>query len=90
MVTITLLHCYKDTATFTILVKNDGHLIPAHLKEKIFEPFFRIKDAETKTGSGIGLALARSLAMIHNGSLTVEDIESDNNVFSLTLPIYSL
>lgn len=90
IVTITLLPHSKDNGSFTILVKNNGHLIPEHLKEKIFEPFFRIKDAETKTGSGIGLALARSLAMIHNGSLTIEDQENNNNVFSLTLPIYSL
>ncbi|MXN91517.1 hypothetical protein GR160_09780 [Flavobacterium sp. Sd200] len=88
-VTITLLLFYKDKSSFTIQVKNDGHLIPQHLKEKIFEPFFRIKDSEAKTGSGIGLALARSLAMIHNGSLSVEDTDPDNNTFSLTLPIYS-
>lgn len=81
---------YKSNSTFTILVKNDGYLIPGHLREKIFEPFFRIKNTEAKTGSGIGLALARSIALTHKGQLVLEEPEDNKNVFSLTLPIFNL
>jgi len=88
-VRIVLQPYHNDSNLFTIFVTNDGYLIPEHLKEKIFEPFFRIKETEAKTGSGIGLALARSLALIHNGSLVVEKQELNHNVFSLTLPIYN-
>jgi ligand-binding sensor domain-containing protein/signal transduction histidine kinase len=86
---ISLLHNCKAENSFTILVKNDGYLIPDDLKEKIFEPFYRIKETEIKKGTGIGLALARSLTLIHNGELHLEQPEDNMNVFSLTLPIYN-
>ena len=57
------------------------------LKEKIFEPFYRIKETEKQKGTGIGLALSRSLAQLHNGSLVLEP-ENEWNVFTLTLPIH--
>ena len=78
---------YKNEQSFTILVKNDGYLIPAELREKIFEPFYRIPETEAQTGSGIGLALALSLTQLHNGSLILESPEDDMNCFSLTLPL---
>jgi len=73
---------------FTILVKNDGYLIEETLGEKIFEPFFRIKFTEKETGSGIGLALSRSLAELHKGSLKLISPENNQNVFQLSLPIH--
>lgn len=73
--------------SFTIRIKNDGYLIPEDLKEKIFEPFYRIKETETQQGTGIGLALARSLTQIQNGNLLLGNTEGNMNVFSLTLPI---
>ena len=89
-VEIDLVPHLKDDDTFTIEVKNDGYLIPDELKEKIFEPFFRIREAETigATGTGIGLALSRSLVKLHNGMLALESPRDNMNVFSLTLPIY--
>lgn len=88
-VEISLLTQTKDKRFFTIEVKSDGYLVPEELKEKIFEPFFRIRDAETQpaTGTGIGLALARSLAQLHEGSLVLELPQDEMNVFSLTLPV---
>jgi len=87
-VSISLLPHFKNGNTFTILFKNDGYLIPDHLRERIFEPFFRIKDTEAKTGSGIGLALAYSLTQLHDGTLMLEHHEAGYNVFALTLPIH--
>jgi len=75
-----------DTQLFFI-VANDGNIIPMELRERIFEPFFRIDTAEHSTsGTGIGLALARSLAELHNGHLRMGN-ETDTNVFVLTLPL---
>jgi DNA-binding response OmpR family regulator/nitrogen-specific signal transduction histidine kinase len=67
--------------------KNDGLIIPYDLKEKIFESFYRLKETEKQTGTGIGLALARSLAELHNGVLDLKKPEGGFNIFSLSLPI---
>ena len=49
-----------DYETFTIDFINDGTPIPAELKEKIFEPFFRVKEGATnKPGPRLRLPLAR-------------------------------
>ncbi len=72
---------------FTLEVKNDGFLIPYEMKEKIFEPFFRLKETEKQKGTGIGLALSRSLAQLHKGVLDLKKPENNLNVFSLTMPI---
>ncbi len=84
---VILLPFYKTDESFTILIKNDGYIIPEEFKEKIFEPFYRIRETETQTGSGIGLALALSLTQLHKGTLVLEAAAEDMNCFSLTLPL---
>ncbi len=74
-------------STCTILIKNDGYLIPTEMREKIFETFVRLKATGNQPGSGLGLALARSLAQLHNGSLRLGMPDNDMNVFVLTLPL---
>jgi signal transduction histidine kinase len=71
---------------FTIEVKNDGYLIPAEMKEKIFEPFFRLKETEKQKGTGIGLALSRSLTQLHKGVLGLKETEKNSNVFFISIP----
>jgi signal transduction histidine kinase len=58
------------------------------MKEKIFEPFFRLKETEKQKGAGIGLALSRSLAGMHKGTLVLADRGGDVNVFVLTIPVH--
>ena len=87
-VDVALLPALKSDTTFSIQVKNDGYLIPAALKEKIFEPFYRIKETEKQKGTGIGLALSRSLAQLHKGELVLEEPQGAMNVFILTLPLH--
>lgn len=77
----------EEQGSFCIEVYNDGPLIPWHLREKIFEPFFRINTME-EPGSGIGLPLARALTQLHNGSLELKQAEDQLNIFVLTLPIH--
>ncbi|WP_262246428.1 ligand-binding sensor domain-containing protein [Parapedobacter soli] len=77
----------SPTGTVTILVKNDGYLIPLSMREKIFETFTRLKMTDNQQGSGLGLALARSLAQLHKGHLRLASPENGMNVFLLTLPL---
>jgi DNA-binding response OmpR family regulator len=77
--------------TFRTEVMNDGAPIPEEMKEKIFEPFFRIDDNNNannlRPGTGLGLPLARSLAALHKGELYVETAVDRQNVFVLQLPL---
>lgn len=82
-----LLPSNKQDNYFTIEIKNDGYLIPYDMKEKIFEPFFRLKETEKQKGTGIGLALSRSLAELHKGMLEFKESGNGLNIFFLTIPI---
>jgi ligand-binding sensor domain-containing protein/signal transduction histidine kinase len=78
----------KETdKTFTLQVKNDGYIIPVDMHEKIFEPFFRLKETEKQKGTGIGLALSKSLAELQNGVLGIAETENNMNVFFVTFPL---
>lgn len=72
---------------FTIDIMNDGRPIAEEIKEKIFEPFFRDESSIHKSGTGLGLPLARSLAEMHEGSLHLAESSSDLIVFRLCLPV---
>src|SRR5262249_47775755 len=77
-----LLPFNSEDRTFHIEVRNDGFIIPYEQKEKIFQPFYRLKETEKQPGTGIGLALSRSLAELHKGILDLKKTESDFlNVF---------
>ena len=74
---------------FYIRTVNDGVIIPNEMKEEIFKPFVRFnekEDGKVTTGTGIGLALSRSLAELHQGSLMMLEGE-EANVFCLSLPV---
>ena len=78
-----------DNNSFRIRTENDGVIIPNEMKEEIFKPFVRFnekEDGKVTTGTGIGLALSRSLAELHQGTLAMGEGE-ENNTFCLTLPI---
>lgn len=72
---------------FSLILENDGKAIPDEYQEKIFQPFFRLKGTE-KSGTGIGLSLARSLTELHSGSLILSSGKTDQIIFVLTLPLH--
>lgn len=71
---------------FRVTVTNDGEVVPPEMREAIFAPFFRHTRKEESTGTGIGLALSRSLAELHHGTLAME-ADTELNVFVLTVPL---
>lgn len=78
-----------ENKVFCIRTVNDGVIIPREMREEIFQPFVRFNegdDGKVTTGTGIGLALSRSLAELHQGTLAMGK-EEDSNTFCLTLPI---
>lgn len=72
---------------FSIQFKNDGFLIPLEMGDKIFEPFFRLKETKKQKGTGIGLALCHSLVQLHKGKIWLSEQENNLNIFVLTLPL---
>jgi len=64
----------QDGDTVTVTVTDNGPGIPLHERARIFEPFHRVSNKLTDgvAGTGIGLAIARDLARLHGGDLTLE------------------
>jgi len=57
----------------TIWVDDEGPGVPLSERERIFEPFYRgAGQARSNGGAGLGLAIARSIATAHNGTIAVE------------------
>ena len=81
------LHLSSDYESFMIDFINDGFPVPIDMRDKIFEPFYRIKGNEDKPGTGLGLPLARSLAEMHHGILELVDFQNNQTMFRITLPV---
>ena len=80
--------CTENDNYFTITIKNDGFVIPAEMGEKVFQPFFRLKETEKQKGTGIGLAISLSLVQLHNGTLELDTQHAEKlNMFVLKLPL---
>jgi two-component system sensor histidine kinase KdpD len=71
-----------------IRVSNNGSSIPRNEQRRIFERFYRGEDARRSTsGSGLGLYVARKIALAHGGALDLETGEPDDHVtFCLKIP----
>ncbi|MFD3315319.1 ATP-binding protein [Streptomyces sp. NPDC058694] len=69
-------------------VADDGAGVPAAERERVFERFVRLDEARTRDdgGAGLGLAIARDVAVRHGGSLTVRDAPGGGALFELRLP----
>ncbi|WP_294079367.1 hybrid sensor histidine kinase/response regulator transcription factor [Proteiniphilum sp. UBA5384] len=82
------LSLWSENNAFLLSIANDGEIIPPDKREEIFKPFEQYENAQMypTLGTGIGLALARSLTELHDGSLKMDD-SADQNCFILTIPI---
>ncbi|MFB6674628.1 sensor histidine kinase [Streptomyces sp. NPDC056390] len=70
-------------------VADDGAGVPEAERERIFERFVRLDDARARDdgGAGLGLAIARDVAVRHGGALTVRSSPAGGALFELRLPV---
>ena len=68
-------------------VEDTGAGIPEELKERVFEPFFRVDKSRSRElgGVGLGLALVREIVRVHDGSITVKSNPSGGTTFEVVL-----
>ena len=68
-------------------VKDTGTGIPEELKERVFEPFFRVDKSRSRElgGVGLGLALVREIVRVLDGSITVMSNPSGGTIFEVVL-----
>ena len=68
-------------------VEDTGTGIPEELKERVFEPFFRVDKSRSRElgGVGLGLALVREIVRVHDGSITVKSNPSGGTNFVVVL-----
>ena len=72
-----------------VLVSDDGPGVPEEERERIFEPFASLPDARgARRGSGLGLPIARRIAELHGGTLTVEGAATGGARFVLAIPAH--
>ena len=66
-------------------VEDTGAGIPEELKERVFEPFFRVDKSRSRElgGVGLGLALVREIVRVHDGSIMVKSNPSGGTIFEV-------
>jgi signal transduction histidine kinase len=81
------LHAARSGARVELRVCDRGAGVPQELRERIFEPFFRLPGhAEREGGVGLGLALVKQIAQRHGGAVRCEANAGGGSCFVLTLP----
>lgn len=78
----------KNGAHLIFGVRNYGHALPAHLRERVFLPFYRAPSSKEQPdkGLGLGLALARRVVEMHGGHVHIEDGDGTYTEFLVELP----
>ncbi|TNJ46033.1 response regulator [Tamlana fucoidanivorans] len=78
-----------DDEYLKITIKNSGYGIDKEELKKIFLPFYRSDNLNSKTlyGAGIGLSLVKDLVEIHKGHIEVDSVQGVSTLFSVYLPI---
>jgi two-component system sensor histidine kinase SenX3 len=71
------------------VVRDHGIGIPSRDLERIFERFYRVDRARSRTtgGTGLGLSIVRHVAQAHGGDVTVESREGEGSTFRFRLPL---
>lgn len=70
----------------TITVSDNGPGIPAEVKDKIFQKFFRVSNGKTG-GTGLGLSIARGFIEAQGGTITFHNRETGGSSFKISLPV---
>ncbi|MFT6529002.1 MAG: PAS domain S-box-containing protein [Psychrosphaera sp.] len=77
----------KDNNNLTVIFKDNGIGVPEKFIEQIFEPFRRLNNKDSYSGSGIGLALCRQIIAIHKGTIVCKSEARQGATFIITLPL---
>jgi signal transduction histidine kinase len=84
--TVTVNH--GDGALAVVAVCDCGPGVPEDERERIFEPFYRLrKRPESAGGAGLGLALVRQIAERHGGTVSCDPREGGGTCFRVSLPL---
>ena len=77
---------YQKEKHIYLSVEDTGSGIPEELRERVFEPFFRVDKSRSRElgGVGLGLALVREIVRVHDGSITVKPSPSGGTVFCVS------
>lgn len=78
----------QQNSQLHLTVEDTGNGIPEELKERIFEPFFRLDKSRSRElgGVGLGLALVREIVRVHNGSILVKNNANSGTTFEVIFP----
>ena len=76
---------YQKEKQVYLSVADTGSGIPEELRERVFEPFFRVDKSRSRElgGVGLGLALVREIVRVHDGSITVKSNPSGGTIFEV-------
>jgi len=68
-------------------VTNSGEGISSEKLPHVFDRFYRADESRTKSGSGLGLALAKDIVSMHKGELSVTSAAGQDTTFQALLPL---
>lgn len=78
-----------DHQFFYIKVEDNGIGIPEESLDRIFERFYRVDKSHSKEigGTGLGLALTRSIVLMHRGAIKAFSTEGEGTIFNVRIPL---
>ena len=83
---------YQRNKHVYLSVEDTGSGIPKELRERVFEPFFRVDKSRSRElgGVGLGLALVREIVRVHNGSICIKSGKTGGTIFEVTFAQHSM
>ena len=77
---------YQRNKHVYLSVEDTGSGIPKELRERVFEPFFRVDKSRGRElgGVGLGLALVREIVRVHDGSICIKSGKTGGTIFEVT------
>ena len=78
-------NAYKKQKHIYLSVEDTGSGIPKELRERVFEPFFRVNKSRSRElgGVGLGLALVREIVRVHDGSISINSNPAGGTIFEV-------
>ena len=83
---------YQRNKHVYLSVEDTGSGIPKELRERVFEPFFRVDKSRSRElgGVGLGLAFVREIVRVHNGSICIKSGKTGGTIFEVTFAQHSM